>query len=127
MGWSTTVVSPPDGDMGDYYASLHKVASRDFATLWPTHGPPVIDVAPFVDAYRDHRLERERQIQAFLGAGPATIPDMVRTLYAAVDPGLHPAASRSVLAHLVHLARQGVVIRETAPGGGEVYRLAGRT
>jgi glyoxylase-like metal-dependent hydrolase (beta-lactamase superfamily II) len=124
MGWSTTVVSPPDGDMGDYYASLHKVAQRDFATLWPTHGPPITDVAPFLDAYRDHRLERERQIQAFLAAGPAAIPDIVRTLYAAVDPRLHPAAARSVLAHLIHLARQGRVIRETSPDGTEAYRLA---
>ena len=62
MGWSTTVISPPHGDMTDYYASLDVVAARGFATLWPTHGPPVTEVAPFLQAYKAHRLDRERQI-----------------------------------------------------------------
>ena len=66
MGWSTTVITPPDGDMGDYFASLEKVKADGFDTLWPTHGAPVRDVAPFVQAYADHRRARETQVLAAL-------------------------------------------------------------
>lgn len=124
MGWSTTVISPPHGDMSDYYASLDKVAARDFATLWPTHGPPVTEVAPFLAAYKAHRLDRERQILEQLADGPRTIAAMVPVMYAAVDPRLHPAAAHSVLAHLIHLARQGAVACEGEAGPASVYRLA---
>ena len=124
MGWSTTVVSPPDGDMTDYYASLDKINQRGFDTLWPTHGPPVKDVAPFLSAYRAHRLDRERQILEQISAGRTTIKDMVPMMYAAVDPRLHPAASHSVLAHLIHLTRIGQVACEGAPGVDSDYRLA---
>ena len=103
-------------NMGDYYASLSKVAARGFDVLWPTHGPPITEVRPFLAAYRAHRLERERQIIAQLGAGHATIAEMVPVMYAAVDPRLHPAASRSVLAHLIHMTRSGVVATEGEPG-----------
>lgn len=122
MGWSTTVVSPPDGDMGAYYASLDKVAARGFATLWPTHGPPVRDVEPFLTAYKAHRLERERQILEQLSAGRVHIPEMVRAIYADVDPGLHPAASQSVLAHLIHLTSQGRVASDSPPSLLSAYR-----
>ena len=126
MGWSTTVVSPPDGDMGDYYASLQKVADRGFATLWPTHGPPVTEVAPFLAAYKAHRLARERQIREQLAAGHCRIRDMVPVIYADVDPRLHPAAAHSVLAHMIHLARAGVVATDGEPGPDSDYRLAGQ-
>lgn len=109
MGWSTTVIAPPDGDMADYFESLADIRARDFATLWPTHGPPVRDVAHFIDAYTAHRRARERQIVAALGDGPQTIRDLVMRLYADVDPRLHPAASRSVLAHLIDLEARGEV------------------
>jgi glyoxylase-like metal-dependent hydrolase (beta-lactamase superfamily II) len=109
MGWSTTVIAPPDGDMGDYYASLDKVAARAFSRLMPTHGPPVEDVGPFLAAYKAHRLERERQILDQLAQGPASIPDMVRAIYAGVDPRLHPAAAQSVQAHLIFLERTGKI------------------
>ena len=125
MGWSTTVVSPPDGDMGDYYASLNKVEDLDVATLWPTHGPPVTDVAPFITAYRTHRLAREKQIVHQLSHGSHTIGQMVPVLYAAVDARLHPAASRSMLAHLQHMTRMGVVVAEGGEAGPlSLYRLA---
>lgn len=124
MGWSTTVISPPDGDMGDYYASLDKVAARGFSRLWPTHGPPVEDVAPFLAAYKAHRLARERQILEQLAAGRATIGEMVPVIYAEVDSRLHPAAAHSVLAHLIHLARSGAVACEGPPGPLSVYRLS---
>lgn len=112
MGWSTTVVAPPDGDMTAYMASLDAVIARDFSTLWPTHGAPVTEPAPFLAAYRAHRLGREAQILDRLGAGDRTIADMVPHLYAAVDPRLWPAASLSVWAHLIALVDQGRVQAE---------------
>ncbi|MDR3510001.1 MAG: MBL fold metallo-hydrolase [Caulobacteraceae bacterium] len=124
MGWSTTVISPPDGDMTAYYASLDKVARRGFATLWPTHGPPITEVAPFLAAYKAHRLDRERQILEQLDAGHGRIREMVPVIYAAVDPRLHPAAAHSVLAHMIHLTRQGVVATDGEPGPDSVYRRA---
>jgi glyoxylase-like metal-dependent hydrolase (beta-lactamase superfamily II) len=107
MGWSTTVITPPDGDMGAYMASLERVRSREFATLWPTHGPPITKVTPFIDAYAEHRRERERQIVAELAAGETRIKAMVPRLYAAVDSRLWPAAAHSVLAHVLELVRTG--------------------
>lgn len=124
MGWSTTVVSPPNGDMSDYYASLSAVEARDFAVLVPTHGPPITAVRPFLAAYRDHRLSRERQILAELAQGPRRIAEMVPAMYAAVDARLHPAAARSVLAHLIHLQRSGLVAADGDAGPDSLFRLA---
>ncbi len=109
MGWSTTVISPPDGNMGDYYRSLAKVRARNFGTLWPTHGPPVREVNAFIDAYVAHRRAREAAILDRLRAGDELIPEMVKTIYRDVDPRLHPAAARSVLAHMIHLVETGQV------------------
>lgn len=124
MGWSTTVVTPPDGDMDAYLASLGKVEACGFDTLWPTHGPPITEVASFIAAYRAHRLDRESQILAQLAAGHAHIMDMVPAMYADVDPRLHPAAAHSVLAHLVRLVKIGRVHCNGAPGLSSVYTLA---
>jgi glyoxylase-like metal-dependent hydrolase (beta-lactamase superfamily II) len=118
MGWSTTVVIPPDGDMDAYLDSLELVRQGGFATLWPTHGPPVTDVAPFLMAYRDHRLTREAQIVARLEAGDQLISEIVPVLYGAVDPRLWPAASLSVLAHLIRLTRHGIVAGTTDDDDG---------
>lgn len=109
MGWSTTVVAPPDGDMSDYMASLDAVIARGFRTLWPTHGPTVTEPAPFLEAYRAHRMAREAQILARVQAGDGEVAAMVPVLYAAVDPRLWPAASLSVRAHLDKLVREGRV------------------
>jgi glyoxylase-like metal-dependent hydrolase (beta-lactamase superfamily II) len=109
MGWSTTVVAPPDGDMQAYMASLRKLQARDDRVLWPTHGGPVRDPAPFLQAYVDHRLQREAQIVACLDDGIDTIPAMVARMYADVDKRLHIAAGRSVLAHLIQLENEGRV------------------
>ena len=125
MGWSTTVVSPPDGDMAEYLQSLDKVAARDFSTLWPTHGPPVTEPGPFLAAYRDHRLEREAQVLAQLAEGRRRIPEMVAEIYAEVDPRLHPAAAHSVLAHLIKLVREGRAAADGPPGPASRYELAG--
>ena len=116
MGWSTTVVSPTDGDMGDYLASLDRVIASEFAILYPTHGPPIAEPARFLRAYKGHRLQRERQVLDQLAAGRGLIEaEMVPALYASVDARLHPAAARSLWAHLIHLVRQG----RAAVEGGE--------
>ena len=123
MGWSTTVIAPPDGDMADYMASLEAVMVRGFSTLWPTHGAPITEPAPFLQAYKDHRLAREAGVLARIEAGDTTIADMVPALYAAVDKRLWPAASLSVLAHLQKLVREGGVIAEPGPTLDALYRL----
>jgi len=109
MGWSTTVVTPPDGDMAAYMASVRKLQPRDDRILYPTHGGPIRDPKPFLQAYIDHRLEREAQILACIRDGLTTIPEMVARIYAAIDKRLHPAAARSVLAHLILLESEGRV------------------
>jgi glyoxylase-like metal-dependent hydrolase (beta-lactamase superfamily II) len=118
MGWSTTVITPPDGDMTAYLASLDLVRSRGFDTLWPTHGPPIRDVAAFIDAYRAHRLERIDQILGALEAGPGSVSELVPRLYSDVDRRLWPAASRSMLAAMIHLEREGRITQENG-----TYRL----
>jgi len=123
MGWSTTVVTPPDGSMSDYMASLEKVMARGFDTLWPTHGPPVRAPGPFLDAYLAHRMEREAQIIGRLRAGDRTIAEMIPRLYAAVDPRLWPAASLSVQAHLIRLVETGLATASPAPTLGADYAL----
>jgi glyoxylase-like metal-dependent hydrolase (beta-lactamase superfamily II) len=118
MGWSTTVVTPPDGDMAQYMASVKKLMARDDAILYPTHGAPVTDPKPFLAAYLEHRLDREKQIVACIRDGLTTIPQMVARMYADVDKRLHPAASRSVLAHLIQLENENRAVND----GGH-YRL----
>jgi glyoxylase-like metal-dependent hydrolase (beta-lactamase superfamily II) len=125
MGWSTTVITPPDGDMGDYLRSLDLIRDRDFSVLWPTHGPPVTQVRPFLDAYIAHRKDRERQILERLAAGETRIKAMVPTLYAAVDSRLWPAAAHSVMAHMLELVRTGRVTTEGEATLESDYRLAG--
>jgi glyoxylase-like metal-dependent hydrolase (beta-lactamase superfamily II) len=124
MGWSTTVITPPDGDMTDYLASLQVIRARNFTTLWPTHGPPIREVTPFIDAYLEHRQERMDQILLALADGPARIKDLVPKLYRHVDERLWPAAARSMLAAIIHLERGGEVEAGGPPGPDTVYRLA---
>lgn len=124
MGWSTTVITPPDGDMTAYLRSLEDIRERGFSTLWPTHGAPIREVRPFIDAYLAHRQERMDQITTALASGPARIRDLVPRLYADVDARLHPAAARSMLAAMIHLTRQGVLAADGEPGPDSTYRLA---
>lgn len=110
MGWSTTVIPPPDGNMTDYLASLRLLAdSPGDRVYWPTHGPPVTQPQALVEALYSHRLDRERQILACLATGPKTISEMVEVMYADVAPELHEPASRSVLAHLIAMTGDGRV------------------
>jgi len=123
MGWSTSVVSPPDGSMGDYIAQLKRIRAMNFKTLWPTHGPAITDPDPFLDAYIAHRLNREAQVLAQLEAGQTTIRDMVAVMYADVDKRLHPAAAHSVMAHMIHLVEQGKARCDGQPGLNTEYQL----
>lgn len=124
MGWSTSIVSPPDGNMEDYMASLRLLLTRDDEIYWPTHGPAITDPKPFVRSFIEHRDDRERQIMEQLAAGRTRIQDMVPVMYAAVDKRLYPAAARSVLAHMEHLVARGAVRTEGRPSLSSEYRLA---
>ena len=125
MGWSTSVISPPDGDMAAYMASLEKLLDRDDALYWPTHGPAITEPKKFVRAFMTHRAMRDGQILKCLDQGLDTIPAMVALMYAKVDKRLHPAAARSVLAHMVRLVDQGRVEADGAVSLAARYRRAG--
>ncbi len=112
MGWSTTVVSPPDGDMAAYLESLRMVAGRHDDVAVPTHGPPIPNPSAFVDGLIEHRLRREAQVLDAVRGGLDMIPAMVEVLYADVRKELHKPARRSVLAHLVKLVADGSVTVE---------------
>ncbi|MBV8972252.1 MAG: MBL fold metallo-hydrolase [Sphingomonadaceae bacterium] len=112
MGWSTTVIAPPDGDMTAYMASLRRLLDRDDAVYYPTHGAPVTEPQRLVRGLITHRKQRETQILTRLGEGAATVPAMVATMYAGVDPRLHAAAGLSVTAHLIDLRARGLVTEQ---------------
>lgn len=112
MGWSTTVVSPPDGDMTAYLASLERLTDRDDVIYYPAHGEPIPEPRRWVRGLIGHRRQREGQILRLLAEGVGLIPDMVARMYAGIDPRLHPAAGRSVLAHLIDLEARACVARE---------------
>lgn len=109
MGWSTTVVSPPDGDMATYLRSLQLVIDRADDVLWPTHGPARDDVVEYVTALVEHRRAREQAVLEAVRSGRETIPEIVALLYADVREELHKPAGRSVWAHLVQLVAEGRV------------------
>ena len=119
MGWSTTVVSPPDGDMTAYMASLAKLQLRSDAVYYPAHGEPVTNPQQFVRGLMGHRKQRERQILKALGDGLDAIEAMVTRMYVGIDPRLHAAAGRSVLAHLIDLRDRGLVAAD-----GDNWRIA---
>ena len=121
MGWSTTIVSPPDGDMAAYFDSVRKVIGRSDALLRPTHGGPVTDPQPFLHALLEHRIERENQVIGQLRAGVTTIPAMVKVLYANVDKRLHRPARRSIWSHMLKLHAEG---RVRVADGGSARLLA---
>ncbi len=124
MGWSTSVIGPPDGDMAAYMKSLELLLTRDDAIYWPTHGSPIKDPKPFVQAFIDHRLDRENQILQAVSHGRSEISDMVAEMYADVDKRLHPAASMSVLAHIIRMVGDGRLACDTeTPSLRSAYRL----
>ncbi len=119
MGWSTSVVSPPDGDMAAYMRSLALLMDREDGIYYPAHGAPIENPKRLVRGMMGHRKQREGQILRLLEAGTGHIPDMVSSMYKGVDKRLYPAAGRSVLAHLIDLRDRGVVT-----GDAENWALA---
>lgn len=107
MGWSTTVIPPPDGSVSDYLRSLRLLLDRDDSIFYPTHGPPMISPLPYVASLLQHRLEREAQIVARLTEAPQTAVEIVEVLYADTRTELHKPAATSVLAHLHKLRDDG--------------------
>ena len=121
MGWATSIVSPPDGDMGDYMRSLERLLARDDRVYYPGHGEAVDKPRRLVRSMLGHRRLREGQILRLLEAAPVAVPAMVERMYVGVDPRLRPAAERSVLAHLIDLRQRGQVVSE-----GGMWCAAGR-
>ena len=119
MGWSTSVVSPPDGDMAAYMASLHKLQDRDDKVYYPAHGLAVTNPRQLVRGMLGHRRSREAQILRLLEAAPQAITAMVPAMYKGLDPRLNGAAGRSVLAHLIDLRHRGRVTNE-----GDTWQLS---
>jgi len=124
MGWSTTVVAPPEGHMGQYLDSLEKLLARDDRIYYPTHGAPVTDPQRFVRAIRAHRRLRDGQILDQLARGRARIADLVPAIYSDIDKRLHGAAALNVFAHLIRLVEIGAVATDGAPTMRSAYRLA---
>ena len=122
MGWSTTVVAPPDGDMADYMRSLDKLYAREDGVYYPAHGPAVDRPRQLVRGMIGHRRQRERQILELLGKAPQEAAELVPQMYKGIDQRLWPAAGQSVKAHLIDLERRGLVARSgetwkpTTPG-----------
>jgi glyoxylase-like metal-dependent hydrolase (beta-lactamase superfamily II) len=119
MGWSTTVVVPPDGDMAAYMASLDKLRQREDRVYYPAHGPAVTNPQQYVRHLMGHRMQREKQILKLVGEKPRAIPDVVANAYPGLDPRLTAAAGGSVFAHLLDLERRGLVERQ-----GELWTAA---
>lgn len=124
MGWSTTIVSPPDGDMGDYLRSLERLLDGDDARYWPTHGPGIPDPQAFVRACIAHRRERFDQIMQCLSEGMERVAEMVPLIYRDLPRSMHPAAARQVFAALLHLIEEGRVTCSDSLGVDARYRLA---
>jgi glyoxylase-like metal-dependent hydrolase (beta-lactamase superfamily II) len=124
MGWSTTIVAPPDGAMSDYMASLHKLAKRTEPLYLPGHGNPVRNAPRFVQHLIEHRQGREASILHRLAKGAADIPTIVKAVYIGLDPRLTGAAGLSTLAHLEELVARGAVKTDGQPSIEGTYRLA---
>jgi glyoxylase-like metal-dependent hydrolase (beta-lactamase superfamily II) len=125
MGWSTSIISPPDGDMAAYMQSLELLLERDDAVYWPTHGPSIIDPKTHVRAYIAHRIEREEQILKCIDEGTHSIRDMVPLMYRDTPEFMYPAAARSVLAAMENLLRKNQVVADGGePSTDSVYRRA---
>ena len=121
LGGSTTVIPPDDGDLGDYLASLRRVLALDVRRIYPAHGPVLEPARPVIEGYIAHRLERDAQILAAVGAGADTVADIVARVYREVPAALHGVARLSVLSHLAKLEREGRVTR--AAGDPPRFRL----
>ncbi|WP_238366514.1 MBL fold metallo-hydrolase [Mesobacterium pallidum] len=125
MGWATSLVSPPDGDLTDFMASCARLAARDWRVFHPGHGAPVTDPAARIAALLAHRRGRESAILSALADGPATAEALARRIYTDTPPALLPAATRNVLAHLVDLTGRGLLAPEGPLSASARYALSG--
>jgi glyoxylase-like metal-dependent hydrolase (beta-lactamase superfamily II) len=123
MAWATSVIAPPDGNMGQYFASLRVLLKRDDGFYHPAHGPSRRNPKPLVRAYLTHRKMREEAIMVRLRAGDHSIAKIVKANYADIDPKLHAAAGLSTLAHIEHLIERGLV-RSVAEGPADIQYFA---
>ena len=123
MGWSTSIIAPPDGDMTQYMQSLNLLLDRDEEVYWPTHGTCIRDVKIFVQAFIDHRLEREEQIIDCLKKGYSKITKMVPVMYVDTDKQLYGAAARSVFSAMIRLIDTGKVTCDGDPSLDSTYEL----
>ncbi|MCC5957681.1 MAG: MBL fold metallo-hydrolase [Natronohydrobacter sp.] len=124
MGWSSTLVSPPDGDLAAYMQALDRLEVEQARVLYPGHGAPVLDPAHRIGELRAHRLQREAQILAALHQGPRSVAQLVAAIYRNIAPVLHRAAGRNVLAHLIDLQGRGVVVATPELGADATFGLA---
>ena len=124
MGWSTSLVSPPEGDMGAYMASLARLARDPWRRFFPGHGEPVEDPAARLAELTAHRRQREAEILALLGAVPHTPATLTGKIYASTPNHLHPAAQRNVLAHLIDLKSRNLVRSTPGPAAAAVYSVS---
>ena len=124
MGWSTSIVAPPDGSMIDYMASLQRLTQRDEDLYFSGHGPEIPEGPRYVRFLIRHRQAREASILHRLAKGEADIPTLVRAIYIGIDPRLTGAAGYSVLAHLEDLVARGIVATDGDPVIGGTYRMA---
>jgi glyoxylase-like metal-dependent hydrolase (beta-lactamase superfamily II) len=112
MGWSTSVIAPPDGDMGAYLASLEKLKARNDQILYPTHGSPIANPQAWIGQLIAHRHAREEQIRTALRRRPQNLAELVEQLYPQIEPALRPAATQQTLAHLHHMQTRGEAVPE---------------
>jgi glyoxylase-like metal-dependent hydrolase (beta-lactamase superfamily II) len=123
MGWATTVVAPPDGDMNAYLDSLDRLLARDDEVYFPTHGAPIENPKRFVRAVKTHRLMRDAQIVDQLKKGRTGVREITEAMYADIDKRLHGAAALNVLAHLIRLVKNGAVETDGAADMKARYAL----
>jgi glyoxylase-like metal-dependent hydrolase (beta-lactamase superfamily II) len=123
MGWSTSIVSPPEGDMGDYMASLDRLGQEAWDLALPGHGEPVTDPMARMAELAAHRRMREAQVLDQLAVGTGTAAGLAKRIYTDLAPGLLPAATRNVLAHLIDLSSRNRVTADPAIGLDSLWQL----
>tara|TARA_R110002110_G_scaffold108443_1_gene270796 strand:+ start:344 stop:1261 length:918 start_codon:yes stop_codon:yes gene_type:complete len=125
MGWASSLVSPPDGDLTDFMASCQRLAAHDWRVFYPGHGAPVADPAARLDWLITHRQTREAAIVGLLQDGAADAPTLAAKIYADTPPALLPAATRNVLAHLIDLKQKSIVTPNGPLHADVEFRLIG--
>lgn len=124
LGWTSTLISPPDGDLRQFLASCDRLGRIGARAFLPGHGAPIAEPAARLDWLVRHRMQREAQILTELRGGASSLGELVARLYGDTPPALRPAAARNVLAHLIALVEDGRAVAHPAPGTAAEYRLA---